>query len=117
MGEARGICSFSFQVKRKGAKEKQSVKKKKGEPSHKARSNCEDFEKDPQRWGFRKTEHPEVGDIVIQHEAGTGRAFHACIIVDIKDGKYFVNHAIRKNYFKNVEMKNVNNLTFYEFVK
>lgn len=80
-------------------------------------SNCEDFEKDPQRWGFRKTEHPEVGDIVIQHEAGTGRAFHACIIVDIKDGKYFVNHAIRKNYFKNVEMKNVNNLTFYEFVK
>ena len=80
-------------------------------------SNCEDFEKEPQKWGFRKTEHPEVGDIVIQHETGTGRAFHACIIVDIKDGKYFVNHAIRKNYFKNVEMKNVNNLTFYEFVK
>ena len=79
-------------------------------------SNCEDFEKDPQRWGFRKTNHPKVGDIVIQHDAETGRAFHACIIVDIKDGKYYVNHAIRNKYFKNVQMKYVNHLTFYEFV-
>ena len=80
-------------------------------------SNCEDFEKDPQRWGFRKTEYPKVGDIVIQHEAETGRAFHACIIVDIKDGKYYVNHAIRKSYFKNVEMKHVDHLAFYEFIQ
>ena len=79
-------------------------------------SNCEDFEKEPQKWGFRKTGHPKVGDIVIQHEAESGRAFHACIIVGIKDGKYYVNHAIRNQYFKNVEMKYVNHLTFYEFI-
>ena len=54
--------------------------------------------------------------MVIQHEVNTGRAFHACIIVDIKDGKYYVNHAIRNRYFKNVEMKHVERLTFYEFV-
>ena len=79
-------------------------------------SNCEDFEKEPQRWGFKQTENPKVGDMVIQHEVNTGRAFHACIIVDIKDGKYYVNHAIRNRYFKNVEMKHVERLTFYEFV-
>ena len=79
-------------------------------------SNCEDFEKEPQNWGFRKTECPKVGDMVIQHDLSTGRAMHACIIVGIKDGKYYVNHAIRKQYFKNVEMKNVQRLTFYEFV-
>lgn len=79
-------------------------------------SNCEDFEKEPQRWSFRKTETPKVGDMVIQHDLQTGRAFHACIIVDIKDGKYYVNHAIRDKYFKNVEMKQVERVTFYEFV-
>ena len=79
-------------------------------------SNCEDFEKDPHRWNFRKTDTPKVGDMVIQHDLQTGRAFHACIIVDIKDGKYYVNHAIRDKYFKNVEMKQVERVTFYEFV-
>lgn len=79
-------------------------------------SNCEDFEKDPQKWGFKQTETPKVGDLVIQHDMHTGRAFHACIIVDMKDGKYYVNHAIRNRYFKNVEMKYVECLTFYEFV-
>ena len=79
-------------------------------------SNCEDFEKNPQKWGFKQTEDPKVGNIVIQHDMQTGRAFHACIIVDIKDGKYYVNHAIRNRYFKNVEMKYVECLTFYEFV-
>ena len=78
-------------------------------------SNCEDFEKDPQKWGFKQTEDPKVGNIVIQHDMQTGRAFHACI-VDIKEGKYYVNHAIRNRYFKNVEMKYVECLTFYEFV-
>lgn len=79
-------------------------------------SNCEDFEKNPQKWGFKQTEDPKVGNIVIQHDMQTGRAFHACIIVDIKEGKYYVNHAIRDRYFKNVEMKFVECLTFYEFV-
>jgi phage terminase large subunit-like protein len=79
-------------------------------------SNCEDFEKNPQKWGFKQTEDPKVGNIVIQHDMQTGRAFHACIIVDIKEGKYYVNHAIRDRYFKNVEMKYVECLTFYEFV-
>lgn len=79
-------------------------------------SNCEDFEKNPQKWGFKQTEDPKVGNIVIQHDMQTGRAFHACIIVDIKEGKYYVNHAIRNRYFKNVEMKYVECLTFYEFV-
>ena len=79
-------------------------------------SNCEDFEKNPQKWGFKQTEAPKVGNIVIQHDMQTGRAFHACIIVDIKEGKYYVNHAIRNRYFKNVEMKYVECLTFYEFV-
>lgn len=79
-------------------------------------SNCEDFEKNPQKWGFKQTEDPKVGNIVIQHDKQTGRAFHACIIVDIKEGKYYVNHAIRNRYFKNVEMKYVERLSFYEFV-
>ena len=79
-------------------------------------SNCEDFEKNPQKWGFKQTEDPKVGNIVIQHDMQTGRAFHACIIVDIKEGKYYVNHAIRNRYFKNVEMKYVERLSFYEFV-
>ena len=78
-------------------------------------SNCEDFEKAPHKWGFKYTETPKVGDLVIQHDMQTGRAFHACIIVGIKDGKYYVNHAIRNRYFKNVE-KYVERLTFYEFV-
>ena len=68
------------------------------------------------QWGFRQTCDPKVGDMVIQHDPLTGRAFHACIIVGIRDGKYYVNHAIRDKYFKNVEMKQVERVTFYEFV-
>jgi len=83
---------------------------------HHTCSNCEDFEKEPQKWGFKQTETPKVGNIVIQHDMQTGRAFHACIIVEIKDGKYYVNHAIRNRYFKNVEMRYVERLSFYEFV-
>ena len=79
-------------------------------------SNCEDFEKNSQKWGFKQVDTPRAGDLVIQHDIETGRAFHACIIVDIKDGKYFVNHAIRDKYYKNVEMKYVECLTFYRFV-
>ena len=30
-------------------------------------SNCEDFIKDPERWNFKQTTQPKVGDLVIQH--------------------------------------------------
>ena len=79
-------------------------------------SNCEEFEENPGKWNFRLTTTPKVGDIVIQHRAENGEAYHAAIIVGIKDGKYYVNHAIKTEYYKNVEMKNTARLTFYEFV-
>lgn len=79
-------------------------------------SNCEDFIKNPERWNFRKTDNPKVGDIIIQHNSKTGKAYHAVIIVDIKDGKYYVNHAVKTGYLKNVELKTRSNLTFYEYV-
>ena len=79
-------------------------------------SNCVDFEKNPGKWSFEKTTDPQIGDILIQHNAETGRAYHACIIVDIKDGKYYLNHAVRTNYIKNAELKNTANLTFYRFL-
>ena len=78
-------------------------------------SNCEDFEKNPEKWNFKQTLTPEVGDIVIQHDAQTGRAYHAAIIVDIKNGKYYVNHAIKTNYYKGVELKNRARLSFYRY--
>ena len=80
-------------------------------------SNCEDFERNPEKWSFRKTDHPRAGDIIIQHDPKTGRAFHAVIIVGIEDGKYYVNHAVRNRYFKNVELKNTEKLTFYEYIR
>ena len=79
-------------------------------------SNCEDFIKNPARWGFQKVDVPQVGDIIIQHNSKTGKAYHAAMIVDIRDGKYIVNHAVRRNYIKNAELKNTSNLTFYRFV-
>lgn len=79
-------------------------------------SNCEDFEKNPARWKFQKVDTPQVGDIIIQHNSKTGRAYHAAIIVDIKDGKYYINHAVRTKYIKNAELKNGSNLTFYRFM-
>ena len=76
-------------------------------------SNCEDFVKNPETWNFVQVEEPRVGDIVIQHNSKTGRAYHAAIIVDIKDGKYYVIHAVKTEYYKNVELKNKTYLTFY----
>ena len=77
-------------------------------------SNCEDFVANPEKWNFKQTTMPEVGDIVIQHNPQTGRAYHAAIIVDIMGGKYYVNHAVRTKYIKNVELKNKTKLSFYK---
>jgi hypothetical protein len=79
-------------------------------------SNCEDFVENPEKWNFERTAKPEVGDIIIQHDPQTGRAYHAAIIVDIKNGKYYVNHAIRTNYYKGVELKNKASLSFYKYI-
>ena len=79
-------------------------------------SNCEDFIKNPGKWNFRKTEQPKVGDIIIQHNSKTGRAYHAVILVRIEGDKYYINHAVKKEYFKNVELKNKANLAFYEYI-
>ena len=78
-------------------------------------SNCEDFVKNPERWNFRKTDKPEVGDIIIQHDSRTGRAYHAVILMRIEDGRYYINHAVRGQYFKNVELKRRSNLSFYTY--
>ena len=78
-------------------------------------SNCMDFVKEPERWNFVKVEQPQVGDILIQHRPETGEAYHAAVIVDIIDGRYFINHAVRADYFKNVELKNKTNISFYRF--
>jgi hypothetical protein len=82
---------------------------------HHTCSNCEDFVARPEKWNFKQVSKPEVGDIVIHHDAQTGRAYHAAIIVDIKNGKYYVNHAIRTNYYKGVELKNKARLSFYRY--
>ena len=79
-------------------------------------SNCEDFVKNPERWNFRKTDSPKVGDMIIQHNSKTGKAYHAVILVKIEDGKYYINHAVKSNYFKNVELKTKSNLSFYEYI-
>ena len=79
-------------------------------------SNCEDFVANPEKWNFEQTSKPTVGDIIIQHNSQTDRAYHAAIIVDIKNGKYYVNHAIRTNYYKNVELKNKTRLSFYKYI-
>ena len=78
-------------------------------------SNCEDFVKNPERWHFVKTEQPEVGDILIQYHAKTGRAYHAGGIVEIKDGRYYINHAVKKNYIKHVEVRGNSKLASYRF--
>lgn len=80
-------------------------------------SNCEEFVKCPERWNFEQTSTPAVGDIVIQHDSQTGRAYHAAIIVDIKNGKYYINHAIRTTYYKSVELKDKERLSFYRYKK
>jgi hypothetical protein len=72
--------------------------------------------KNPEKWNFEQTNKPNVGDIVIQHDPQTGKAYHAAIIVNIKGGKYYVNHAVRTKYIKNVELKNKAKLSFYKYV-
>lgn len=79
-------------------------------------SNCEDFVSNPEKWNFRKTEQPEVGDIIIQHDSQTGRAYHAAIIVKIDNGRYYINHAVRTGYVKNVELKTRSKLTYYKYM-
>lgn len=79
-------------------------------------SNCKDFVKEPERWNFTKVDEPAVGNILIQHKPQTGEAYHAAIIVKIEDGRYYINHAILDDYFKNVELKNKTNLSFYRFM-
>ena len=78
-------------------------------------SNCEDFIKNPEKWNFQQTSQPKVGDLVIQHDSKTGRAYHAAIIVKIEEGKYYINHAVRTGYIKNAELKIRSNLCFYEY--
>ena len=78
-------------------------------------SNCEDFVKSPETWGFEQVTDPKVGDMIIMHKSDTGRAYHAAIIVNIKDGKYYINHAVRTNYYKNVELKTASKLAFYRY--
>ena len=78
-------------------------------------SNCEDFVKNPERWHFKQTTNPKVGDLVIQHNSKTGQAYHAAIIVNIEEGKIYINHAVRTGYIKHVELKTRSNLTFYEY--
>ena len=78
-------------------------------------SNCEDFIKNPARWRFRKVDTPQVGDLIIQHSSKTGKPYHAAIVVDIRDGRYIVNHAVRSKYIKNATLKNTSNLAFYRF--
>ena len=80
-------------------------------------SNCEDFIKSPETWDFVKVTEPKVGDMLIQHSTKTGRAYHAAIIVDIRNGKYVINHAVRTKYYKDVLLQNDKNLTFYRHIK
>jgi hypothetical protein len=79
-------------------------------------SNCEDFVENPEKWNFERTAKPEVGDIIIQHDPQTGRAYHAALIVRIENERYYVNYAVRTKYMKNVELKNKTKLTFYRFI-
>ena len=79
-------------------------------------SNCEDFVAHPEKWHFVQVATPQIGDMLIQHDANN-RAYHAVLLVDIKDGEYYVNHAVRTKYYKNTKIKNKNNLSFYRYIK
>lgn len=79
-------------------------------------SNCEDFIKSPEKWNFTQVELPKIGDLIIYHHSKTNKAHHAAILVDIKDGKYYINHAVRNKYLKNVELKTNSKLAFYRYV-
>ena len=77
-------------------------------------SNCADFEANPKKWNFEQVQDPKAGDIAIQHKP-TGRPYHAVIITQIENGKYYVSHANSTKYIKNAELKNKERLTFYRF--
>lgn len=79
-------------------------------------SSCKEFVKNPEEWNFVQTNQPKVGDIIIQHNPQIGIAYHAAIIVNIENGNYYVNHAVRTRYIKNAILKNKEKLTFYSFV-
>lgn len=79
-------------------------------------SNCEDFVENPEKWNFTKVTTPQIGDVIIQHDSN-GKAYHAVLLVDIKNGNYYVNHAVLTKYYKNVKLRNNTNLTFYRYIK
>ena len=83
---------------------------------HHTCSNCEDFRASPEKWNFIKVTKPQIGDVIIQHDSN-GKAYHAVLLVDIKNGDYYVNHAVLTKYYKNVKLKNKNNLTFYRYIE
>ena len=76
-----------------------------------------DFVKNPARWNFVQTDEPEVGDIVIQHHLKTGKAYHAAMIVEIRNGKYYINHAVKTRYIKHAELLTNSKLAFYRFTR
>ena len=78
-------------------------------------SNCEDFVNNPERWNFKQVSQPKIGDMVIQHNSKTGKAYHAAIIVNMEGNKIYISHAVRTGYIKNAELKTRSNLTFYEY--
>lgn len=83
---------------------------------YKTCSNCEDFVENPNKWNFTKVNVPEIGDIVIQHDSN-GKAYHASIIVKIEGNDYYINHAVRTEYYKNIKLINKTKLTFYRYNK
>ena len=78
-------------------------------------SKCTHFVANPSKWGFEPTKHPKAGDLFIQHDRKTRRAFHAGVVVKVENGKYYADHAILKNYYKNVELKDLSRFTFYRY--
>lgn len=78
-------------------------------------SKCTHFVANPSKWGFELTKYPKAGDLFIQHDTQTRRAFHAGVVVRVENGKCYANHAIRKNYYKNVELKSLSRFTFYRY--
>lgn len=78
-------------------------------------SNCEDFIANPSHWKFEQVDKPKIGDIIIYIHPKTGKAHHAAMLVDIKNGKYYINHAVKSNYYKHVELKSKSKLLFYRY--
>ena len=78
-------------------------------------SNCEDFVGNPKKWNFVPTVTPKLGDLVI-YINDEGRAHHAAVIVDIKNGEYYINHANGDKYIKNERLKKKGSKLFYRFI-